>query len=100
MIPEGELPPPPKDGLSYAANPSVSTDLKGITVERGEMIDFVVDSIGDYEADDFKWSPVIAIGDKNWDAQKEFAGPSIRRLTPREQLAQILLLTNEFAFLD
>ncbi len=95
-----ELPPPPKDGLSYASNPSVSTDLKGITVERGEMIDFVVDSIGDYEADDFKWSPVIAIGDKKWDAQKEFAGPSIRRLTPREQLAQILLLTNEFAFLD
>ena len=92
--------PPPADGISYAANPSVQTDLKSIAVERGEIIDFVVDSDNDYEADDFQWSPVIAIGDNKWDARKDFAGPRIRKLTPREQLAQVLLLTNEFAFLD
>ena len=92
--------PPPADGISYAANPSVQTDLKSIAVERGEIIDFVVDSDNDYEADDFQWSPVIAIGDNKWDARKDFTGPRIRKLTPREQLAQVLLLTNEFAFLD
>jgi len=92
--------PAPADGISYAANPSVSTDLKSIKVERGEIIDFVVDADGDYEADDFQWSPIIAIGENKWDARKDFAGPRIRKLTPREQLAQVLLLTNEFAFLD
>lgn len=93
-------PPPPADGISYAVNPSVATDLKSITVEPGETIDFLVDSDGDYEADDFQWSPVITLGSQTWDARKEFAGPPIRKLTSREQLAQVLLLTNEFAFLD
>ncbi|MEP6540217.1 MAG: DUF1553 domain-containing protein, partial [Bryobacteraceae bacterium] len=92
--------PPPADGITYASNPSVATDLKKILVERGEVIDFVVDSDGDYEADDFQWSPVISVGEGKWDARKDFAGPRPRKLTPREQLAQVLLLTNEFAFLD
>ncbi len=95
-----DSPPPPKDGITYAPSPSVTTDLKGIAVQRGEIIDFVVDSDGDYEADDFQWSPVITVGDEKWDARKDFAGPVIKKLTPREQLAQVLLLTNEFAFLD
>ena len=93
-------PPAPADGISYKANPSVDTDLKAIDVEQGEIIDFVVDSVGDYEADDFQWSPVLTIGTQKWDARAQFAGPAIRKLTPREQLAQVLLLTNEFAFLD
>jgi hypothetical protein len=93
-------PPPPADGISYKANPSVDTELKAIDVEQGETIDFVVDSVGDYEADDFQWSPVLSIGTQKWDARAQFSGPAIRNLTPREQLAQVLLLTNEFAFLD
>ena len=93
-------PPPPADGISYKANPSVDTELKAIEVEQGEIIEFVVDSVGDYEADDFQWSPVLTIGNQKWDARAQFAGPAIRPLTPREQLAQVLLLTNEFAFLD
>ena len=93
-------PPPPADGISYKANPSVDTELKAIDVEQGEIIDFVVDSVGDYEADDFQWSPVLSIGTQKWDARAQFSGPAIRNLTPREQLAQVLLLTNEFAFLD
>lgn len=93
-------PPPPADGISYKANPSVDTDLKSIDVEQGEIIDFVVDSVNDYEADDFQWSPVLTIGNQKWDARAQFSGPAIRPLTPREQLAQVLLLTNEFAFLD
>ncbi len=94
------LPPPPADGLSYQANPSVATDLKGVHVEPGETLDFVVDALGDYEADDFQWAPVLVSGKRSWDAKKDFAGPAIAKLTPREQLAQVLLLTNEFAFLD
>ncbi len=93
-------PPAPADGISYKANPSVDTDLKGLRVTAGEILDFVVDSDGDYEADDFQWAPVLHIGTRQWDARRDFAGPAIPRLTPREQLAQVLLLTNEFAFLD
>jgi hypothetical protein len=93
-------PPAPADGISYKANPSVDTNLNAIAVEAGEILDFVVDADGDYEADDFQWSPVLTQGASKWDARKEFAGPAIARLNPREQLAQVLLLTNEFAFLD
>jgi hypothetical protein len=93
-------PPAPADGISYKANPSVDTERKDIDVEEGEIIDFVVDSAGDYEADDFQWSPVLTMGKQTWDARAQFSGPVIRTLTPREQLAQVLLLTNEFAFLD
>ncbi len=95
-----ELPPPPADGISYKANPGVDTPLRGVWVAAGETIDFVVDSDGDYEADDFQWAPVVKIGGREWDARKEFAGPPAPRLNGREQLAQVLLLTNEFAFLD
>jgi hypothetical protein len=93
-------PAPPADGITYVANPSVSTDLKSIRIAPGEIIDFVVDSDGDYEADNFQWSPILIMGDTKWDARKAFAGPPIRKLSPREQFAQVLLLTNEFAFLD
>ncbi len=92
--------PPPKDHLSYKANPSVDTGLTAVAITRGEIIDFIVDSIGDYEADGFSWAPKLTAPGQNWDAQKDFSGPVFSRLTPREQLAQVLLLTNEFAFLD
>jgi hypothetical protein len=92
--------PPPADHLSYKANPSVDTRLSEVRVLPGEVLDFVVDSIGDYEADTFSWAPKLRAGERLWDAQKDFAGPPFPRLTPREQLAQVLLLTNEFAFLD
>ncbi len=93
-------PPPPKDQISYQANPGVATELKSVAVTRGEILDFLVDSDGDYEADDFQWSPTLTAANAAWNAQKQFAGPAIPKLTPREQLAQVLLLTNEFAFLD
>ena len=95
-----ELPPAPADGISYKGNPGVDTPVRGVRVAEGETIDFVVDSVGDYEADNFQWAPVVKIGAREWDARKEFAGPPAPRLNGQEQLAQVLLLTNEFAFLD
>jgi len=94
------LPGIPADKINFQNNPGVDTDLKEVVVEAGETIDFVVDADGDYEADDFEWAPVLTMGTDKWDARADFAGPAIRKLTPREQLAQVLLLTNEFAFLD
>ncbi len=96
-----EAPPPPKDHLSYQANPGVDTNLTAIEVKAGERLDFIVDSIDDYEADGFSWAPVLKAADgRTWDARQDFDGPPFPRLNGREQLAQVLLLSNEFAFLD
>ncbi len=40
----------------------VATYGKEFSVVRGETIDFVVDSDGDYESDYFQWPPVITVG--------------------------------------
>jgi hypothetical protein len=82
-------------------------------VKQGDTIDFIVDYRADLHSDMFRWAPVIsakqnngsstAEAPKSWAAQKEFAGPlkpSIVPLTPWEQLAQVLLLANEFSFID
>jgi hypothetical protein len=39
-------------------------------------------------------------GAQSWDAQKDFAGPPMQLLNRWEQLAQALMLANEFVFLD
>ena len=89
----------------------VSTDIDGLLVERGEIIDFVVDSRGDYEMDDFNWAPSIeqllsdeekesGMATQSWSAQDDFRQPETLPLTSWERLAQVLLMTNEFAFVD
>lgn len=99
-----DLPSQPADGIQYASNPSVETKITKLSVEEGECIDFVVDSRGDYEADDFSWAPLLRWqgngGERRFDAREQFAGPPTPRLQPKERLAQVLLLSNEFAFLD
>ena len=93
------------------AGMQVATDIERLTVEPGETIDFVVDSRGDYESDDFTWAPVIEemltleqkqAGEKarRWSAADDFRLPQEKPLSPWEQFAQVLLMTNEFAFVD
>ena len=83
-------------------------------VKRGDTIDFVVDFNGNLNSDDFKWSPVIKSKDQpagassgeyaaEWNAKKDFSGPPEeppRPLSPWEKYAQVLLLSNEFMFVD
>jgi hypothetical protein len=83
-----------------------------VVVKKGDTIDFVVDRGDDLNSDDFLWAPVIkdlnasaALGDdaKSWDAKNEFAGAPRNApvaLNPWEQLAQVLLESNEFLFVD
>ena len=86
---------------SYNVNgSSAETRLNGILIEAGDTLDFIVDSRMDVENDGFGWSPVIRLGDKSWNAGEEFAGPAAKPLTRRERYAQVLLQTNEFAFVD
>jgi hypothetical protein len=82
---------------------SAETRMTGIEVSKGDVIDFVVDGRKDSEADDFVWAPVIRGGEpkpQTWSATADFHGYPPPRLTKWEQYAQVLLQTNEFAFVD
>ena len=87
------------------------TSLSGLAVEKGEILDFVVDSRGDDESDGFRWAPLIdevlpaeeGASEKQprrWHAEDDFRGPQAKPLDPWEQYVQVLLETNEFAFVD
>jgi len=93
-----------------AHHSTAELNVEAIAMNAGDTLDFVVD-IGDgLNNDQFLWAPKIAAvasggsgGDGaalSWDAQKEFGGPSVTPLSAWEQLAQTLMLTNEFVFID
>ncbi len=93
-------------GMWRVQGAQAETALKGLDVEKGEILDFVVDAVDDYEDDDFAWAPTItasasADGEVEvWSAADDFQGPAPHHLTPWERYAQVLLLTNEFTFVD
>ena len=79
--------------------------VASFSVKKGDTIDFIVDFRGGLNSDMFTWSPALKELTgmaAAWDAQKEFAGAVTAPLplTPWEQYAQVLLLSNEFAFVD
>ncbi|MBL9134853.1 MAG: DUF1553 domain-containing protein [Verrucomicrobiales bacterium] len=80
----------------------VDMGLNDMSVKAGETIDFIVDIGGTLNSDQFKWAPKITSAEQAWDARKDFTGPKPEPtyLAPWEQYVQVLLLSNEFAFLD
>jgi hypothetical protein len=74
-----------------------------LEVKAGETIDFLIDPGATDTSDTFRWNPTIGSDYGTWDAKSQFAGPPPAKtptLTPWEQYAQVLLETNEFAFVD
>jgi hypothetical protein len=86
------------------ATGAVTTKAEGIQLEVGQTLDFVIDINANNNSDSFTWSVKVACTDKNrvWSSQDEFSGPMKpgESITPWERLAQVLLLSNEFAFTD
>ena len=85
------------------------TKLSGIEVKAGDTFDFVVEGRDDSEGDAFVWAPAIEAvpveGAKpdqplKWSASADFRGPQPAPLSKWEQYAQVLLETNEFAFVE
>jgi mono/diheme cytochrome c family protein len=80
--------------------------ISRIEVKKGDTVDFVVDSLGDENSDSFNWAPEIkVIGSGRtaaWRAKEDFAGPPepVRQVSPWEKYAQVLLMSNELAFVD
>ena len=85
-------------------NAGVALDVDPVKVEAGDTIDFVVDIREGLNNDQHLWAPEIReIGAEpvsTWDAARDFAGPPVARLSPWEQLAQVILMTNEMMFVD
>ena len=95
----------------------IGTNKNDITVKRGDMIDFVVTRKKYIYQDNFKWNPVIKVTDEiaqalaqnngakaitQWTASEEFEGESFKAkpLTHWEKYVQVMLLSNELAFVD
>lgn len=71
-----------------------------LQVAAGETVDFLVESTGEEGWDSFKWAPVISEVGKDLplaEAREGFSGPALDRWP---LLAQVLLLSNEFLFVD
>ena len=110
-------------------NTKVAARVESVTIEKGDTIDFIVDSRGTVDCDTFNWAPVIRLnppsrpladaatvkvvaakpsaasneGAVQWDAAADFAPPAQSAapvLTPWEEYAQVLLMTDEFVFVD
>jgi hypothetical protein len=80
----------------------VALTAENIAVEAGDTIDFIVDIGDNLNSDQFLWEPTIVTDGRRWEAKAEFTGPmpAPDYLEPWEQYAQVLLLANEFAFVD
>ena len=93
---------------SVAHNAKVPFERAELDVEAGETLDFVVDFRANLNSDQFLWAPTIEaagatelpLSERHWNAEKNFAGQPMTNLKPLEQLAQVLLLSNEFMFVD
>jgi mono/diheme cytochrome c family protein len=96
-----ELRPQPGEVKDNTPAPKADTSMNNIELRAGDTIDFIVDSLDDPESDEFTWSPALETKDgKKFSAALDFQGPASHPLTRWEQLAQVILLTNEFAFID
>ncbi len=92
-----------------AANQSVPTKLKAIEVKKGDTLDFLTFCRSDPTGDTYRWAPTITMPGREmaampgmmmkWDAKSHFLDTSKMPapLGPWEELAQVLLLSNEFA---
>jgi len=88
---------------------TAALNLDAMPMSAGDTLDFIVDIRDGLNSDQFLWAPKVtnvastgAGGDNAtaWDAQKDFTGPAITPLNRWQQLAQALMLANEFVFLD
>jgi hypothetical protein len=84
------------------------TKLEAVSVQRGEVIDFIVDCREGDNTDSFEWAPELTLNAgvagaaQTWSAARDFRDPDHldHPLDPWSKLAQVLLASNEFIFED
>ena len=84
-------------------------DVETIEVRAGDSLDFVVDFNANLNSEQHFWSPEVRLtapadgttaDPLAWNAEADFFGPVSDQLSPWEQLAQVLLVSNELMFVD
>jgi hypothetical protein len=89
----------------------VDFSLTAIAFQTGDTLDFIVDIADGLNSDQFLWSAKVlpstyttgSGGDtpnEVWDAEQDFSAQPKSQLNAWEQLAQVLMLSNEFMFVD
>ncbi len=92
-----------KLGQWTAKASSNDTATAPVAVTKGTIIDLIVDCGENENNDSFQWSPRIeevGLGSQRWELSTQFRGPRPAGLGIWPQLAQVLLLSNEFQFVD
>ncbi|TWU57153.1 PSD1 and planctomycete cytochrome C domain-containing protein [Rubripirellula reticaptiva] len=84
---------------------SKETKVGRLAVKRGDAIDFVVGPGATTRADSFAWDATVEgidgeLKKQRWNSVNGFQSPPPPPLDPLAQLAQALMLTNEFLYLD
>ncbi len=90
-------------GQWTSKNDEAKTNCELILIMAGQKIDFVTDCIGDPNSDSFAWRIRLRYEDgsrEEFEAEKQFPHPPSVPLDRWQQLAQALLASNEFAFVD
>jgi hypothetical protein len=98
---------------SVVHNEQVTLNVDAIEVEAGDTIDLITDFNADLNNDQFLWSARIReVNDPQlvaanagaastpWNSQQDFGGEMPNPLSRRQQLAQVLLMSNELMFVD
>jgi hypothetical protein len=91
-------------------NKEVTTNARDIRLRVGDTIDFIVDPKANNGNDEFTWRVTVGFTSTDklgteigYDSTEDFRGPPPPPpppLSPREKLAQVLLMTNEFLYID
>jgi mono/diheme cytochrome c family protein len=84
-------------------NGQAELSVDQLEVKAGDTLDFVADIGSQLSHNQFLWKAVITPEDQPdgvFDSARDFENQGATRLTPWEQLAQVLLSANEFVFVD
>ncbi len=93
-------------GEWVAVQSETPTNSSPIAVEAGDTIDFVTDCRATTDHDGFNWPVTVRFtppGSESfrvWFSVNDFHGPLALPLTRWQQLAQVIMMSNEFMFID
>ncbi len=89
-----------------AQKSDTGTKVDGLAVQTGDQIDFYTDCRSNPNHDSFEWTcklrlePSVPNQQSEWNSQADFQGPPPNPLPVWERYAQVLLMANEFVFVD
>lgn len=95
-------------GEFSAVRGAANTGVASVIVAAGDTIDFIVDPNGDSSYDTFTWRTTLRLersdgSVESWNSHDGIEGPKPPTPAPLDrwgQLAQVLLMSNEFMFVD